>query len=46
MAVHARALGPPPAEPLPVEVDRPFLFVVGHPGTGSIYFLARVTDPS
>lgn len=46
VAVHARALGPPPAEPLPVEVNRPFLLVVGHPRTGSIYFLARVTDPS
>ncbi|PPK69144.1 serpin family protein [Actinokineospora auranticolor] len=29
-----------------VEVNRPFLVVVRHKGTGVIYFLARVTDPS
>lgn len=46
MAIAGRALGPPPAEPLLVEVDRPFLLLVTHRSTGSIYFLARVTDPS
>lgn len=43
--VAMRALVTPPAEPLLVEVDRPFLLLVRHPGTGMIYFLARVTDP-
>ncbi|WP_370591293.1 serpin family protein [Saccharopolyspora montiporae] len=33
-------------DPLVVRVDRPFLFLVRHPGTGLVYFLARVTDPS
>ncbi|SDD90690.1 serpin family protein [Actinokineospora iranica] len=35
-----------PAEPVEVTVDRPFLFVVRHVGTGVVYFVARVTDPS
>ncbi|HEU5160619.1 MAG TPA: serpin family protein [Streptosporangiaceae bacterium] len=26
-------------------VDRPFLLLVRHPGTGAIYFLARITEP-
>jgi serine protease inhibitor len=46
MTIAGRALGPPLAEPLLVAVDRPFLLLVSHRGTGSIYFLARVTDPS
>ena len=29
-----------------VAVDRPFLLVVRHAGTGAVYFLARVTDPT
>lgn len=33
-------------DPLVVRVDRPFLFLVRHPETGLVYFLARVTDPS
>ncbi|RCW40778.1 serpin B [Halopolyspora algeriensis] len=33
-------------EPIRVEVDRPFLFLVRHRATGAIYFLARVVDPS
>ncbi len=33
-------------DPIRVEVDRPFLFLVRHRITGSLYFLARVTDPS
>ncbi len=32
-------------EPIRVDVDRPFLFLVRHRETGAIYFLARVTDP-
>jgi serpin B len=34
-----------PPRPVPVRVDRPFLLLVRHPPTGSLYFLARVTDP-
>lgn len=33
-------------EPIEVRLDRPFLLLVRHAGTGAIYFLARVTDPS
>ncbi|GAA0532340.1 serine protease [Saccharopolyspora subtropica] len=33
-------------DPIRVEIDRPFLFLVRHPGSGALYFLARVTDPS
>lgn len=33
-------------DPLVVRVDRPFLFLVRHPETGLVYFLARVSDPS
>ncbi|MCI2420933.1 serpin family protein [Saccharopolyspora sp. K220] len=33
-------------EPIRVEVDRPFLFLVRHQETGAVYFLARITDPS
>ncbi|MDR7300894.1 serpin family protein [Haloactinomyces albus] len=33
-------------EPIRVEVDRPFLFLVRHRPTGALYFLARVVDPS
>ena len=35
-----------PAEPVVVTVDHPFLLLVRHAGTGVVYFLARVTDPS
>jgi serpin B len=34
-----------PAAPVPFHVDRPFLVLVRHAGTGAIYFLARVTEP-
>lgn len=44
-AVAFRLLSLPP-EPVVVAVDRPFLLVVRHPGTGVVYFVARVTDPS
>ncbi|GAA2776824.1 serpin family protein [Saccharopolyspora taberi] len=33
-------------EPIRVEVDRPFLFLVRHRTTGALYFLARVVDPA
>ncbi|MFI0463799.1 serpin family protein [Saccharopolyspora sp. 5N102] len=33
-------------DPIRVEVDRPFLFLVRNQATGALYFLARVTDPS
>lgn len=32
-------------EPVPVQVDRPFLFLVRHAGTGAVYFMARVARP-
>lgn len=44
--VAMRALLTPPAEPLLVEVDRPFLLLIRHQRTGVSYFLTRVTDPS
>jgi serpin B len=34
-----------PAEPTPIVVDRPFLFVVQHEATGVPLFYGRVTDP-
>ncbi|MFB9568890.1 serpin family protein [Saccharopolyspora hordei] len=33
-------------DPIRVQVDRPFLFLVRHQATGALYFLARITDPS
>ncbi|QFU92765.1 serpin family protein [Amycolatopsis sp. YIM 10] len=32
-------------DPVPVTVDRPFLLLVRHTGTGAVYFLARVANP-
>lgn len=32
-------------DPIRVDVDRPFLFLVRHRDTGAVYFLARVVDP-
>ncbi len=46
VVVAMRALVTPPAEPLLVEVDRPFLLLIRHQRTGALYFLTRVTDPS
>ena len=40
MAMAAR-----PETPIVVRVDRPFLFLVRHAGTGAVYFLARVVRP-
>ena len=44
-AVMMRLMSLPP-EPVVVTVDRPYLFVVRHRGTGVVYFVTRVTDPS
>ncbi|MGW3966920.1 serpin family protein [Amycolatopsis sp. NPDC005003] len=33
------------ADPVAVTVDRPFLLLVRHAGTGALYFLARVVEP-
>jgi serpin B len=33
-------------EPIRVDVDRPFLFLVRHRDTGALYFWARVVDPA
>ncbi|MDI2031712.1 serpin family protein [Saccharopolyspora sp. TS4A08] len=33
-------------DPVRVEIDRPFLFLVRHRDSGALYFLARITDPS
>ena len=44
--IAMRAMVTPPAEPLLVEVDRPFLLLIRHRRTGVGYFLTRVTDPS
>jgi serine protease inhibitor len=46
VVVAMRALATRPAEPLLVEVNRPFLLLVRHRHSGVGYFLARVTDPS
>jgi serine protease inhibitor len=34
-----------PPRPIPVRVDRPFLLLVRHAPTNTLYFLAQVTDP-
>jgi len=34
-----------PPRPVRVTVDRPFLLLIRHRPTGSLYFLARITDP-
>jgi serpin B len=43
--VALRATGAP-AEPVTLQVDRPFLFVLRDLPTGAILFLGRVVDPS
>jgi serpin B len=34
-----------PPRPTPVHVDRPFLLLIRHRPTNTLYFLTRVTDP-
>ena len=34
-----------PGRTVQFHVDRPFLLLVRHPGTGAIYFAARITEP-
>lgn len=43
MVTTSMVLDPP--RPVELRVDRPFLVVVRHEGTGAVYFLARVTRP-
>ncbi|ONI76897.1 hypothetical protein ALI144C_32720 [Actinosynnema sp. ALI-1.44] len=45
-AVMMRALSLDLSEPVEVTVDRPFLLLVRHKGSGVVYFSARVNDPS
>jgi serpin B len=35
-----------PAEPIPVTVDRPFIFAIRDVETGALLFVGRVIDPS
>ncbi|MEV8610970.1 serpin family protein [Amycolatopsis sp. NPDC051373] len=44
-AIQMRTLSLSTAEPLEVAVDRPFLLLVRHAGTGAVYFFARVVRP-
>jgi serine protease inhibitor len=44
-AAMMRLVSMPTAEPVTVEVDRPFLLLVRHPATGAVYFFARVVEP-
>jgi serine protease inhibitor len=44
-AVMMRMVSMDVSEPVTVDVDRPFLLLVQHAGTGVIYFAARVVDP-
>jgi len=44
MMTRLAAMTSPP-RPVPVRVDRPFLLLVRHRPTDTLYFLARVTDP-
>lgn len=44
-AVVMRLVSIDVTEPVPFHVDRPFLVLVRHPGTGAVYFLARVEEP-
>jgi serpin B len=45
-AVIMRATAAPFDEPLPVTVDRPFLFLIRHDPTGEILFMGQVTNPA
>lgn len=45
-AVMMAGAGAPADEPLPVDIDRPFIFLIRDTQTGSILFMGRVMDPS
>jgi serpin B len=34
-----------PRRPIPVRVDRPFVLLIRHRPTNTLYFLTQVTDP-
>lgn len=44
-AVTMRLVSMPLGEPVTVVIDRPFLLLVRHAGTGACYFLSRVVQP-
>lgn len=45
-AVMIRLTSVAVGDPVEVRVDRPFLLLVRHAGTGAVYFLARVVEPA
>lgn len=44
-AITMRTLSLDMSDPVDVQVDRPFLLLVRHAGTGAVYFFARVVRP-
>ncbi|GAA1201755.1 serpin family protein [Prauserella alba] len=44
-AATMRLVSLPTGEPVVVDVNRPFLLLVRHTGTGAVYFVARVVTP-
>ncbi|MGW4489435.1 serpin family protein [Amycolatopsis sp. NPDC004368] len=44
-AIQMRTMSMATEKPLEVAVDRPFLLLVRHAGTGAVYFFARVVRP-
>ncbi|MBB3665400.1 MULTISPECIES: serpin family protein [Prauserella salsuginis group] len=44
-AATMRLVSMPTGEPVVVDVNRPFLLLVRHAGTGAVYFVARVVTP-
>ncbi|WP_033290487.1 serpin family protein [Amycolatopsis jejuensis] len=45
-AIQMRTMSLTVADPLEVTVDRPFLLLVRHAGSGAVYFFARVVRPA